>query len=115
MDEFLAAGAPDWGISDEPKADVIEVRLGDGYTLRQPTGINHVRDGWSPVWSGLEKEDARAAYAWLRSRLKLTPFLWVHPVTGQPVKVICQSVRLEYNQFNDEILSATFEQDFNPS
>jgi phage-related protein len=115
VDQFPSIEAPDWGLTDEPKADVNEVSLGDGYVIRQPKGINSVRDSWSPEWSGLEVAVARSTFTWLRNRLGVTPFLWIHPVTGKEVKVICRGVRLGYNEFNDEILSASFEQDFNPS
>lgn len=115
MDNFPDIGAPDWGLDENPSADVHEVTFGDGYVLRAPKGINHIRDEWSPVWSGLESSVARSTYAWLRSRLKITPFLWEHPVTGETVQVVCTGTKLSYDGFNNEVLSATFRQDFNPA
>lgn len=114
MDVFPTIENPSYGLEDAPEADVDEVKMGDGYVLRRPKGINYLRNTWTPSWDSLEAAVARATHKWLTDRLKLTPFLWTHPVTGVQYQVVCQSAKLVYNQFNDEILSATFEEDFNP-
>lgn len=115
MDIFPDIELPDWGLEVDTEADIDEVVLGDGYVVRRPKGLNHLKDSWSPTWSGLEVAVARSTHAWLRERLNRTPFKWTHPVSGLEVQVICKSVKLTYNQFNDEILNATFTQDFNPA
>ena len=114
MDIFPDIGTPDYGLEVATETDMEEITLGDGYVLRRPNGINYLKDSWSPVWSGLEAAQARSTHAWLRERLNRTPFKWVHPITGLQVQVICSAVRLTYNQFNDEVVSASFKQDFNP-
>lgn len=115
MDVFPAIANPDYGLEDAPEADIDEVKMGDGYVLRRPKGINYIKHTWPMKWDSLEVAVARSTYAWLLARLKLTPFNWTHPVTGVVFQVTCQEVKLAYNQFNDEILTATFEQDFNPA
>lgn len=115
MDVFPEIDNPAWGLEDAPEADVDEVKMGDGYVLRRPKGINYLKNIWNPTWDSLEVVDARSTYAWLKARLKLTPFQWTHPVSGVVYQVVCTAVKLTYNQFNDEILNATFEEDFNPA
>lgn len=116
MDDFstLNLPAPDWGLNDSAEADVDEIKMGDGYVVRRPKGINYLKEAWSPKWQLLEKDQAEAAYQWLKQRLKVTPFLWIHPVSGLTYKVVCTSVSLNYTGFGDYGLSASFEQDFNP-
>lgn len=114
MDVFPAIAVPDYGLEDNPKADVEEVKLGDGYVFRRPTGINYLSYEWPLKWDALDVAVARSTHAWLTARLMLIPFLWTHPVRGVVYKVICTEAKLVYNNFNDEILTATFKQDFNP-
>lgn len=113
MDSFPEIGPPDWGLTEEPEASVNKVSFGDGYELRRPAGINHIRDKWDLSWSFLELEQAESTYNWLRERLSLTAFLWEHP-DGRQIKVVCTAVRLGHNNYNDDVLSASFVQDFNP-
>lgn len=113
MDQFPDIGTPDWGLTDEVDASVSKISFGDGYELRQAEGINHLRDKWDLSWSFLTLEQATATYEWLRQRKDLTAFLWTHP-DGRQVKVVCTAVRLSHNDFNDDVLNASFVQDFNP-
>jgi phage-related protein len=115
VDQFPEIEAPDWGLADEPEPDIDQTSFGDGYALRRKKGINSSRERWSPVWSTLDTATAKATYDWLKVRQNLTAFWWVHPVRGEPVKVLCTGVRLTYNNYNDEVLTASFLQDFNPA
>ncbi|MNQ69549.1 Phage minor tail protein [compost metagenome] len=114
MDEFPDIGTPDWGFAEQPDADVDQIKLGDGYEFREPRGLNYLKDTWSPKWSNLDETDAETAYAFLRARLKLTPFLWTHPLSAVQYKVLCQSVSLEYDTFDNAVLTASLSRDFNP-
>lgn len=115
MDIFPDIGTPDWGFTEEdPEASVTQVQFGDGYTLRQPDGINYLRDAWSLTWSSLDEATAVATYQWLRVRKNLKAFLWTHPVSGNVIQVICTSVSLSYVDYNDYALRANFKRDFNP-
>lgn len=115
MDTFPLTETPDWGLNEDTEADMDEVKMGDGYVLRRPKGINYLKDSWSPTWGSLEDAEARSTQKWLKARLSRTPFLWMHPVEKVLKQVICTKVQLTYNQFNDTILNATFEEDFNPA
>jgi phage-related protein len=113
LETFPDIGTPDWGLSVEPDASITTVTLGDGYEVRQATGINHLKDSWSPQWTSITDSQALSTYSWLRARLKLRAFLWVDP-EGVAKQVVCTSVRITYNQYNDMGVAATFKQDFNP-
>lgn len=114
MDIFPLVTKPDWGFNVEPEANVEEVKLGDGYVYREPIGLNYLKEKFNPVWSSLDPEEGRPVYQWLMSRLKLKPFLWNHPVSGEQYQVVCQSVSITDDTWGNVVLSATFEQDFNP-
>lgn len=92
MDIFPFDMAPDWGLTDDVEANVEEQKLGDGYELIRPKGINYLTQSWAPVWTFLSKEESNSMYQWLKARLMVTPFLWTHPITGTVHKVRCTRV-----------------------
>lgn len=112
---FPLTMAPDWGLEDTVDANIEEQALGDGYVVRRPKGINYLRSSWSPSWSLLTKDQAEDTYAWLKARLKLTPFYWTHPTDGNQYKVICTSVSKVISDVGIYQLKAEFTQDFNLS
>lgn len=113
MDNFPDVGAPDWGITENVQDDITTIKLGDGYVLRTPNGINFRRDQWNPKWSHLDRTTAEDLHDWLRARKNLTPFMWEHPFRGMK-KVICTSVTLTWDTYNNAVVSAAFEEDHNP-
>lgn len=112
--DFPDIGAPDWGFSYDPQANVKKVTLGDGYEVRRPDGINHLKERWRPVWSNLSEPLAEYVYAWLKERLNWAAFMWTNPDNGVRYKVLCTAVSLEKKGWNEVTLTASFEQDFNP-
>lgn len=115
MDTFPSIGTPDWGFGSEPEAKVTKSEFGDGYELRRPAGLNHLKDTWSPQWSSLTPAQADSTYAWLRSRLNWKAFLWTHPTENRQVKVLCTSARVSHEDYGRSTLSATFVEDHNPA
>ena len=113
MESFPLLTAPDWGLESSPEADVEEQKLGDGYVLRRPNGINHLRESWSPSWSFLDHVECQATYNWLKARLKSKAFLWAHPTDGTLYKVVCESVSRVVADVGIFALRARFVQDFN--
>lgn len=113
MDTFPFTTAPDWGLTDAVTADVEEQVLGDGYVLRRPKGINHLRESWSPNWSFLGRQESLDMYAWLKARLSLHAFLWQHPETLVTYKVVCKSIQRVSADVGLYSIQAQFEQDFN--
>ena len=105
---------PDWDFSQSPEVTVDVQKLGDGYEVRQPIGLNSVKEGFSPKWSSLDPEVAEACYDFLLPRLKLKGLMWTHPVRGTPVKVVAESVNITYDTWDNAVLEVTFRQDFNP-
>lgn len=106
---------PDWGMGPDVKADVYEGKLGDGYVVRRPNGINYLRESWNPSWSNLDKSQATTLYDWLKERLQLTPFMWQDPISDTQKKVVCTKVSMAASTVGIYQVAATFEQDFNPS
>lgn len=113
MDIFPFDTAPDWGLTDNITAEVDEQKLGDGYVLRRPKGINYLRESWTPAWSHLTRQESLDMYQWLRSRLNLTAFIWTHPETFAQHKVVCRSLARVSADVGIYTLQATLEQDFN--
>lgn len=114
LEYFPLTTNPDWGLANNPKADVIMTDLGDGYQVRRPKGINYLKETWSPNWSFLSREEAQNIYEWLKQRLNLTSFLWRPPDDPQTYRVVCTSVSKAISDVGISAVSATFEQDHNP-
>lgn len=106
--------APDWGFSESPKADVEVSNFGDGYAARELKGLNAISDSWNPVYSNCTLVDGEAAYNFLKPRIGWNPVMWAHPITGVVYKVICESIKKTYDQWDNIILDIQFERDFNP-
>lgn len=113
MDKFPDIGAPDWGFAEATEEDITRIKFGDGYVLRMANGINHQKGQWSPRWSFLDVEVGESAYGWLKPRKNLIPFFWEHPFEGSK-RVVCTGTSLTYDTYGNCVLSATFEEDFNP-
>lgn len=110
----LVMPKPDWGFDQTPDADVNIVRLGDGYESREPTGLNHITESYSPKWSSLEPAIGEQAYAFLKPRLKWKSVLWAHPVSGVMLKVVPEECSLTYDDWGNAVLDVRFRQDPNP-
>lgn len=107
-------GAPDWGFSENPDADVTVSKFGDGYAARELKGLNGISDSWNPVYSNCDPAMGKQAYDFLKPKLKWMPVMWQHPITGVVYKVICNSVKLTYDTWGNAVLDVQFERDFNP-
>lgn len=114
LEHFPLDTNPDWGLSDDPSADVYEQKLGDGYIVRRPRGLNYLSTKWNPSWGFLDPEEAEDIYIWLKNRLSLTPFLWTHPTTKEVHQVTCSKVSRVISTVGISTVNATFESDFNP-
>lgn len=110
----LDLGEPDYGFKETPNANVEETPLGDGYVFREPKGINHIKRTMPMSWSNLDQDVALEAYDWLLPKLKLNPILITHPTRGTQIQVICDSLEITYDTWNNAVLNATFIEDFNP-
>lgn len=109
-----ALGAPDWGFSEAPEADVEVSKYGDGYEARGLKGLNGISDAWNPVYSNCDPDEGVAAYEFLKPRLKWNPVMWTHPISGTVYKVICTSLKLTYDTWGNAVLDVQFQRDFNP-
>ena len=114
LEKFPDIGLPDWGLSADTETTVSAIKLGDGYEVRRPEGINHVRDSWSLSWSSLDPLVAEAALKWLSARKDWKAFEWTNPMDSSKKKVVCTAVRLTHTEYGNSGLTATFKQDFNP-
>lgn len=113
IETFTPPMNPDWGLTSDVRADVYEGKVGDGYVVRRPKGLNYLKESWDLSWSNLDKAQAGSMYSWLKSRLKLTPFMWTHPTDGVTYKVICSKVSHAASDVGIYQVMASFEQDFN--
>ena len=116
MDRMPDVGLPDWGLGPKPSADVKKVKFGDGYELRRPSGLNHIRESYSPKWSHLTPETASMLYNWLKQRQDWKAFEWQVNIYGSVsvIKVVCNSVNMVHDQYGNAVVSAELVQDFNP-
>ena len=110
----LVLPKPDWGFKESPDADVIVEKMGDGYEVRTPNGLNHIKDTLSPTWSSLDPDVGVQAYEFLKSRLNWKSVMWEHPLNGRMLKVVPQQLSITYDTWGNAVLDVQFRQDFNP-
>lgn len=95
----------------EPK--IIEIKFGDGYSQRNPAGINNITERWDLVFKNKLYTQGRVIENFLRHR-EGESFTWTPP-GREEVRVICKNWRLEvinYGVVDSEsfcTVSATFE------
>lgn len=112
-EDFPFDEAPDWGLTTTLKEEMVEQKMGDGYNVSRPKGINYLRESWNPSWSFLDPPVAREMYSWLKARYKLKAFSWTHPETFQVHKVKCVKLTYITADVGLSSINATFEEDFN--
>lgn len=100
----------DFQVSHEPR--VISAQMGDGYTQRTPSGINHQPRTWSLRWDPITVAEADTIETFLRARGGSEAFWWTPPRGGGAVKVICPRWTRVESQWNASGIAAAFVETF---
>ena len=99
---------PTYG-ADEQIADAILIaRFGDGHEQSVPDGINYQKSSWNLTWADHALDDADAIWLFLRSKVKLTPFLWKTPDMSSELQVKCTALSRSWPKFGVRSIQATF-------
>lgn len=96
---------------------VTEIRFGDGYRLRRKSGINNITERYNLLFDNLTDVDLAAIVSFLRATNGTDYFLWTPPMAGHNTekKFICTSYSDEALEYNNNKLTCTFEQVFDPA
>jgi len=101
------------GAEAELQADILQLRMGDGYTVRQPRGLNFQLVTNRLLWGPLTTAQRNQMLAFFRERGGHKPFYYAvpHDVTRQ---YIATNVRWSAMNFDLWTLSAVLTETFDP-
>lgn len=107
----------DFPIMTKPRGSttfrVRESRFGDGYVQRVGDGLNNKQQSWSITLDG-DLPEMEEAMEFLDRHAGHISFLWTPPGRSQPIRVICKGYDETPHVASQNIITATFEQDFKP-
>lgn len=105
---------PEYGLNASGTFARDVANFGDGYELRQPSGLQSFRREWTFSWNGLGLTQRDTLRDFLNARRGVEAFICPIPGEGN-VRVICEDPPSSSQYaFNLYTLSATFKEDLNP-
>lgn len=98
------------------KPKLREVSLGDGYTLRSPDGLNHIRETHKLKWEGISRADRDTLMNFLERHGGYTPFDWTPFGETESRKWVCKAWGARRSSQGGVLytVTATFTEDFAP-
>lgn len=102
--------APSYSAQLNVAPRVRNARFGDGYMQRTADGINTKPRSWGLRFTGATSR-INAIESFLDGESGVTSFDWTPP-TGDAGKWICQEWSRSIDDFNNEVLNATFREVF---
>lgn len=103
METFKWCIRPNFSVDNSPKVDVIE--FGDGYSQRQPRGINNLLRSYS-ITIKVKNSERMDVDDFLARHKGVEPFYYEDPYTKKKKKVVCDKwpakVGITYTEFNCE-------------
>jgi len=89
-------------------------QFGDGYSQRQPDGINVLPEIWDLQFLNRDKTEGDAIDAFLALHAGVNFFEWTTP-SGVTANFICKSWTYALDRGNNVTITGRFEQVFDPS
>lgn len=105
---------PDYGAQKDKQPRVRKITLGDGYSQRQASGLNTNPQRWNLRFSFREKTEADAIDDFLEARGAVEAFDWTPPGSTTSIRVVCEAWSVVTEKHNRYVITATFDQVFEP-
>lgn len=105
---------PDFGAQKKSQPAVRVVKFGDGYEQRLAYGVNTQPKVWELRWSASSNSNADAIEAFFEARGAVESFDWTPLQEATAYKFVCRQWQREHQYADINIITATFEQVFEP-
>lgn len=102
-----------FGISEQSQPRVRQVQFGDGYSQRLVYGLNTDPKIWQLKFENRDDTEANNITAFFEARNGAEAFDWTPP-RGNAGKYICQQWNVDMINCNNNTISATFIEVFEP-
>ena len=102
-----------FGITEQSQPRVRQVQFGDGYSQRLRYGLNTDPKTWQLRFENRDDTETSNITAFLEARNGAESFDWTPP-RGSAGKYICQQWNVEMSNCNNNQITATFVQVFEP-
>ena len=105
---------PDYAGRLEHREQVKSIQFGDGYSHRLCLGLRSNTADFRLEFNQRTNDSRDSIRAFLRGCAGISSFDWTDPIRGTVGKYVCQEWTVTYNAFNNNNISATFRQVFEP-
>lgn len=110
---FDWAESPGTKLREAPR--VRAMQFGDGYSQRQPDGLNGIAQEWDVVFRAVSLDAGNELIAFLRTQAGVTAFTWAPVWSTSTIVVLCPEwTRTELDDFGFSDITARFVQTFEP-
>jgi len=104
---------PSYSASESSQPRVQKVQFGDGYEQRLRVGLNVDPKSWQLTFANRTNTEREQILAFLEARVGVESFDWTSP-RGSAGKYVCSEWSMDMTNFNNNTISATFVQVFEP-
>lgn len=105
---------PDFSSKKNSEPKVTAVQFGDGYTQRQPQGINSNPKSFDLTFSTRDNSEADAIEAFLDTQGAVYAFDFTPPYATSSLRVVCAKWARSYDSATFSTVTATFMEVFEP-
>lgn len=105
---------PDVNSGMEERPDIMAVRLGDGYSVRSPKGINSRAAQMQVSWRGIKLADKNSLVGFFQTQNGYLPFYYQFPGEAATKKWICPEWGWKALAYDIYSVTAVFLQVFDP-
>ena len=102
-----------YSASESSKPRVSKVQFGDGYEQRLRYGLNVDPKSWQLTFTNRTNSEREQILGFLEARAGSESFDWTPP-RGSAGKYVCSEWNMDMTNFNNNTISATFVQVFEP-
>jgi phage-related protein len=88
--------------------------LGDGYKQRILMGLSPQEETWSLAFNNRTDTERNEIRDFLRGAKGTVPFEWEDPRSTQALRFVCAEWNIEYSNYNNNQIQATFRRVFEP-
>jgi phage-related protein len=102
-----------YSASESSQPRVAKVQFGDGYEQRLRYGLNVDAKSWQLTFANRTNSEREQILGFLEARAGADSFDWTPP-RGSAGKYVCSEWNLDMSNFNNNTITATFVQVFEP-
>ena len=105
---------PDYAAAKSHETQSRATAFGDGYKQRLVFGLQPQKEEWRLAFNDRTDAERDLIRSYLRGAKAVTAFTWTDPINSQSIRVVCDEWSIQYSNFNNNAIQATFRRVFEP-